>query len=658
MKSLLVSCLLPALTAVSLASTPQFSARKDIVTGFQHLDGMAVADFNGDGKSDIAVTDNSAKRVFIYLNDGNGSFGSPKAMDLNMTALGPGQIIAGDFNEDGKQDLIIGTVAGPQSDLLLLGNGDGTFTQQSDIPNSGGFLCGIAVDVNGDHHLDLILGENPGVAVLLGDGHGGFQSGSISGSTVFSPSVGVAVGDFNKDGKLDFAATLPLNSAGVNIYLGNGDGTFTLSSTISGNAWGSSTAGSVAVADFDGDGNQDLLVGVIAAPIVILGSGDGRFDASKKYFLATGGTPVNQNPYSDFVAVADMDGDQKPDAVITDDSSETINVVLNANVNALRSKTIYSNTDIDFYASTDQGINKTSIADLNGDGLPDIVLGSNVTQNISIFLSIKPKAVVTAALTSSANPQLVGTSVSFTAKITGTTGTIPTGTISLLDDTNLLGQQTLDGNAQATFSLSNLSAGQHSLTISYSGDNNFLPATSSALTESIADFQIGLPTTSQTVAAGGTATYSLAITPTSGLTGSISITCSQLPSLATCDPVTVPVTGQPATAILTVHTTAPVTSHIRSTIRAASLSLFAIAFTALLPLKKRKPIQLFVTVVALGLLGSVAGCSGASTNSTTNPPTTTTPGTPQGTTQFTITSSLTLGGQTLTRTSTATLVVQ
>ncbi len=656
MKPLLVSCLLTALAITSLAATPQFSQRQTITTGFQHFYGMAVADFNGDGKADIAVTDNAVKKLFIYLNDGKGSFGTPISMDLTMAAVGPGRIVAGDFNEDGKQDLIIGTVGGFQSNLVLIGNGDGTFSQTPDIANSFGFLSAVAVDVDGDHHLDLIVGLNPGADVFLGDGHGGFRHGSVSGNNVFSPTTGLAVGDFNKDGKLDFAAALPINGAGVNIYLGSGDGTFTLSSTISGNALGSSTVGSVAVADFDGDGNQDLLIGVTAVPIVIPGSGDGSFDASKKYFLFTGGAHrTNQNPYNDLIAVADMDGDQKPDAVISDDSAETVNVALNATVNALRNPSTYTGSGVDFFSSIDQGVSVLSVSELNGDGLPDIVVGSNVTQNISVFLSIKPKAAATATLTSSANPQFVGSTVTLTAKVAGTSNIIPTGTVTLFDGTTPIGQLTLDGNAQTTFPLSLLSVGQHSLTAVYSGDNSFLPATSSALTQSIADFQIALPTPSQTVTAGGTASYSLNITPAGGLTGSISITCSQLPSLATCDPVSVPVTGQLATGTLAVHTTAPVTSHSRSSIRTASLSLFAIAFTALIPLRRRRPVQLLIAAVVMILAGSVVGCSGASTNSTNS---TTTPGTPSGTTQFTITSSVTVGGQTLTRTSSATLVVQ
>src|ERR1700760_1853844 len=128
---LLATCVLPA-----IASAPQFSPRLDINTNFQHLAGLAVADFNGDGKLDFVVTDNMDKRVVVYLNNGNGTFSAPISTTLQISAIGVGSVVAGDFNEDGKQDLIVGTVTGLQAAILLTGSGDGTFTQQQALPNS------------------------------------------------------------------------------------------------------------------------------------------------------------------------------------------------------------------------------------------------------------------------------------------------------------------------------------------------------------------------------------------------------------------------------------------------------------------------------------------------------------------------------------------
>jgi hypothetical protein len=650
MKPLFVSCLLlPALAITSLAATPQFSPRQTITTGFQHFYGMAVADFNGDGKADIAVTDNAVKKLFIYLNDGKGSFGTPISMDLTMAALGPGRIVAGDFNEDGKQDLIIGTVAGLQSNLVLIGNGDGTFTQMPDIPNSFGFLSAVAVDVNGDHHLDLVLGVNPGVSVFLGDGRGGFRSGSISGTTPLSPATGVAVGDFNKDGKLDFAAALP---TGVNIYVGNGDGTFTLSNTIS-SVVTINVPAYLGIADFDGDGNPDLVIGSTSVATVVSGKGDGTFDTSKAYQLPTIPRPVNQNPnpYPNYVLVADIDGDQKPDVVNTDDSEETVNVSLNNTVNVLRTRPggPYTEADVDFYALMDQGVFLVSAADLNGDGLPDIVLGSNVTQNISVYLSIKPKTYPEVTVSPSIPSVFVGSPYSVTVKVAGSSGIVPTGPVTLMDDSISLGQQALDASGQAIFTLSNLAAGYHTFSAVYPGDTNYFARPSIVLVGgSVWDMQIASTTPSQTVTAGSTANYTLSVTPAGGLNGIITFTCSQLPSLATCDPVTVTPWGQPASATLTVRTTAPLRSQNSTPHYAlALLPLFAVCCVR----RRRLPTPLLCITLICTLGFFATGCSSSKSA-------TTTPGTPSGSTQFTVTASITSGGQTLTRTTTATLVVQ
>ena len=158
----------------ALASTPQFNPRQDINTNFQHLSGLAIGDFNGDGKLDIAVSDVSGKQILVYLNNGSGSFSAPISTTLQISADGVGSIVVGDFNEDGKQDLIVGTVAGSQADIFLSGNGDGTFTQQQVLPGSFGFFSAAVVDINHDSHLDLIAGGNGTLYVHLGDGHGNF----------------------------------------------------------------------------------------------------------------------------------------------------------------------------------------------------------------------------------------------------------------------------------------------------------------------------------------------------------------------------------------------------------------------------------------------------------------------------------------------------
>jgi hypothetical protein len=245
----------------------------------------------------------------------------------------------------------------------------------------------------------------------------------------------------------------------------------------------------------------------------------------------------------------------------------------------------------------------------------------------------------------------VGASLSFTAKVTGTTTFTPSGTVTLMDGTTSLGQQSLDFSGQAVFSAVTLAAGQHSLSLNYSGDSHYLSTSSAATTQSITDFQISVANTGQIVAAGGMATYNLTITPVAGFAGSLTLTCSQLPALTSCNSLTVPVNGQVATTTLNVQTTAPVRSQHVSSVKIAGLGIASVFLFLLLP-RRRTALQVLTGLIAFTLTGFIVACSSGGGSSPVIP------GTPSGSTSFTITASLVQGGQTLTHTTNATLIVQ
>jgi hypothetical protein len=268
--------------------TGNFTLASSPATGIDPAS-VAVGDFNGDGKLDLAVANacgnnpncNSGGTVSILLGDGTGNFALASSP---ATGNKPYSVAVGDFNGDGKLDLAVAN-NGSNTVSILLGDGTGNFTLASS-PVTGNSPISVAVaDFNGDGKLDLAVanqcGNDPNcdsagtVSILLGDGTGNFTLASSPGTGYYPNSV--AVGDFNGDGKLDLAVA-NLDDSTVSILLGDGTGNFTLtSSPATGNP------DSVAVGDFNGDGKQDLAVAnfesdsamvsiLVQAPAVMLSS--------------------------------------------------------------------------------------------------------------------------------------------------------------------------------------------------------------------------------------------------------------------------------------------------------------------------------------------------------------------------------------------------
>ena len=187
---------------------------------------MAVGDFNGDGKPDVAVADAMDNNVSILLGKPDGTFAAKVDYPVGYR---PNSVVAVDLNGDGRVDLAV-TNQYDYTVSVLLGNGDGTFRPAMSFPTGGTFPAAIvAGDFNHDGKVDLALvnmngGSAATVAVFLGNGDGTFQAPVTYALISFNASASLVTADFNGDGNLDLAASV--GNLTISVLLGNGDGSF------------------------------------------------------------------------------------------------------------------------------------------------------------------------------------------------------------------------------------------------------------------------------------------------------------------------------------------------------------------------------------------------------------------------------------------------
>src|SRR5262245_13141220 len=224
---------------------------------------IITGDFNGDGKTDIVMNPSPPPGcgppffciglpADVYLGNGDGTFSGPTQADLGKPYI---QMTSGDLNGDGKLDLV--TDLDPLS--VVFGNGDGTFQAPQTYAGTGN---GVAVgDLNGDGKPDVVAGAAGGkreVAVFLNQGNGTLVAGTSQ--KLNDQPRSSALADLNNDGILDLIE-LTTGHSGVSTFLGKGDGKFRqrIDTTVP-----FFPGRSIAVADLDGDGKRDLVVSLQA----------------------------------------------------------------------------------------------------------------------------------------------------------------------------------------------------------------------------------------------------------------------------------------------------------------------------------------------------------------------------------------------------------
>ncbi|MGQ0620777.1 MAG: FG-GAP-like repeat-containing protein [Panacagrimonas sp.] len=430
------------------ASGASFATGTDLGPGSGPIS-VAVGDFNGDGRPDLAVANANANNVSVLLNTtvvGESSVSFTTAANFGAGTL-PSSVTAGDLNGDGRPDLAVTNQTSGNVSVLLNTTVPGA--SSADFATAANFGVGpgprsVAVgDLNGDGRPDLTVANFTGstFSVLLNTIAAGGVSASFAPSVNFTVGSGtrdIAVGDLNGDGRPDLAITnrsnnnvsILLNAAapgasspafGVagNILVGtqptavlmddlNGDGRLDLSVTnfmgntvsfllnttlVSGNGASFATAGAVvvgaspsgvAVGDLNGDGRPDLAVtnsddNNVSVLLNVTAPG-----ASPTTYAAAANVDVGAFPT--FVSSGDLNSDGRPDLVVTNTDSDTVSVLLNAIAPGATSLTSASFAPA---GNFDVGSSPVAVAvrDLNGDGRPDLTVTNRDSDDISVLLN-------------------------------------------------------------------------------------------------------------------------------------------------------------------------------------------------------------------------------------------------------------------------------
>jgi len=370
---------IPRTVNILLALSAVASAQFTPAPGSPFLVGLlpesvAVGDFNRDGKPDLAIANKSDFTVTVLLGNGTGGFTAALGSPFPVGAE-PQSVAVGDFNGDGKPDLAIAN-SGANTVTVLLGNGAGGFTPAPDSPFPVGAVpVSVAVgDFNGDGKPDLAIANQSGntVTVLLGNGTGGFTAASGSPFPVGTTPVSVAVGDFNGDGKPDLAIA-NVGSNNVTVLLGTGTGGFAADP---GSPFAAGTNPQfVAVGDFNGDGKPDLAIanGGSNNVTVLLSIGISGFTPAPGSPFPVGTVPVS-------VAVGDFNGDGKLDLAIANAGSNNVTVLVGIGTGGF---TAAPNNLFPVGAFP----SSVAVGEFNGDGKPDLAIANALDNTLTVLLN-------------------------------------------------------------------------------------------------------------------------------------------------------------------------------------------------------------------------------------------------------------------------------
>ncbi|MBA3914787.1 MAG: VCBS repeat-containing protein, partial [Acidobacteriales bacterium] len=322
-------------------------------------------DFDSNGKEDIVVVSEfgtETPSVTSFLNQGGGMLERHTSNFTNYPYI----LLVGDFNSDGRLDLLSVVLFFGNSYEFLAGNGDGTFRDHPAQALPVAYVAGSG-DLNNDGKPDLILLKDAVVQIMLGNGDGTFGP-PTSFDTGPAENQTFAIADLNRDGNLDLVFT---GNGEISVLRGNGDGTFQRS--ITSNAQQAFTT--MTIADLNSDGKPDIAGTATGLVGILFGKGDGTFQPQVDYALVS----------RDTLAVADFNLDGKLDLAVSQPFVGLRTLLLNQGNGTFGPQEDY----FDGYRSGNDRDRILAVGDFNNDGMPDIARtqDNNYSSTLNLLLS-------------------------------------------------------------------------------------------------------------------------------------------------------------------------------------------------------------------------------------------------------------------------------